>query len=249
MKTIHLLVLITFGLLACQNNTNKQTTEEKDNTETAATANGEDATDEGTLQPKEEDTKGSNEDLQQALQAISANVEAAKVMYDDKNPKNLADCSGIFHRMIDSVQTRFPALGEDDFPAVNTARGSKQIVKWYHDNGNLTIVDDALAVRDNIRPGTVVFFASKQDPSEKLTIEKLQKIVYHIAIVTSLEEDENGDLVSYKMMHGRTNGKIASRTESASVNDEKGRPPLGNDYSQLVAIADLVSVNADLAEA
>ncbi|MEM9848449.1 MAG: hypothetical protein AAF847_11205 [Bacteroidota bacterium] len=248
MKTIHvffIISLLTLGLFACQDQADQSTTAEKDDTNVVTTTEDENPTDEAATTSATEEKERSIADIQQALQAISANVEADKVMYDGKNPKNLADCSGIFHRMIDSVQTRFPALGEDDFPPVNVARGSRQIVKWYNDNGNLTIVDDALAVRDDIRPGTVVFFASKQDPSEKLTIEKLQNIVYHIAIVTSLEEDENGALTSYRMMHGRTEGKLASRTQSASVDDEKGRPPLGNDYSQLVAIADFLPIDAD----
>ena len=102
-----------------------------------------------------------------------------------------------------------------------------------------------MAIRNDISPGKVVFFAGKQNPAEKLTIEKLQKIVYHIAIVTSVEKDENGDVTSYRMMHGRSDGKLASRTQSASVDDQKGRPPLGNDYSQLVAIVDFVPADMD----
>ncbi|MEM9888373.1 MAG: hypothetical protein AAF849_20935 [Bacteroidota bacterium] len=252
MKTTHLFFIISLfilGLFACQNQSDQSTTAKKDDATAVTAAEDEKTTDETATTSTTVEKESSIADIQQVLQAISENVEADQVMYDSKNPKNLADCSGIFHRMIDSVQNRFPTLEEDDFPAVNVARGSKQIVKWYHDNGNLTIVDDALAIRNDIRPGTVVFFASKQDPSEKLTIEKLQKSVYHIAVVTSLEKDENGDLISYRMMHGRSKGKLASRTQSASVDDEKGRPPLGNDYSQLVAIADFLPTDIGKVEA
>ncbi len=168
------------------------------------------------------------------------------------------DCSGIYHQIKDSLQRRIPDLGPRGnyhYPSYTADRSSRQIAHWYYTNNNLHIVQDALADRNKIRPGTVVFFGRTEEKYSNITIELLTnpgKFIHdgtngkimHIAVVTQVERDDAGNVVRYTMMHGRNSRHNASRTSAnydgpGSYAQQHVKFPFGNWNQQLVALANI----------
>ncbi len=187
------------------------------------------------------------------LDLISQELEAQQLEYISSKGQ---DCSGIYHKIKDLVQRRISVLGDKSkfhYPAYAADRNSRQIANWYHENGNLHIVQDAMADRNLITPGTVVFFGRTDERYSNITIELLTnpgKFVHdgtngkimHVAIVTKVEKDDTGNVVKYDMMHGRNSRNFASRT-TANYDGPGGygkafaKFPFGNWNQQLVALA------------
>lgn len=67
--------------------------------------------------------------------------------------------------------------------------------------------------------------------------------IMHIAVVTSVRMDEDGNVIDYTMMHGRNKRRHASRSGSKAIQSKrtKGLPPFGNWSQQWVAIANIVT--------
>lgn len=186
------------------------------------------------------------------LETIAQNLEKKKLAYVTSLGQ---DCSGIFHQIKDSLQARIPALRQSaqyQYPSFTNDRSSRQIADWYYRNNNLLIVEDAMASRNSIRPGSVLFFSKPGKTFKNITIEMLTDrdnnytsngAIMHIAVVTSVQMDENGDVIAYTMMHGRNKKYPASRSGSKVVQSDftPGLPPFGNWSQQWVAVANIMT--------
>ncbi len=202
------LLLCTF---ACQNTTpekklatvEKETVKEKETAPTLPT------------EKEEKTTKFCLDkfELHAHLVQHSAALDAMKIPYSQANG---TDCSGMFHKMLDSFKEQCP---NSAFPNMQNARSSRNIAQWYHDNGNLTIIKDPVASGQLIKPGAVMFYGY-QDQTDKLDRDALSmeilatqgKGVNHVAIVTEVTE-KDGAVKSYKIFHGRNPKYTAGVTE------------------------------------
>jgi len=211
----------------------------------------------GTILPKV-NTGISLDKMSEILESISDSLEKAQLAYISSLGQ---DCSGIYHKIKDILQTRLPALKEGSqytYPQYNIDRSSRQIADWYYKNGNLLIIEDPRASRNSIRPGSVMFFGQAGKLYQNITIEMLTDrdnnytkdgAIQHIAVVTSVRTDENGDLIDYTMMHARyPGGPPASRSGSKEVqstsarNKDKVAPyPFGHWTQQWVAVSNIVT--------
>lgn len=194
-------------------------------------------------------------ELEGLLVAISETFERQRLVYA---PGLGQDCSGIFHRLKDSLAARLPLLGDTSvyaFPAFAEARSSRQIADWYYRRGELRIVEDARASRHLLSPGAVLFFGKPGQRYRQLDIERLTDrahgysrhgIITHVAVVVSVERDTAGQVVGYTMMHGRNRRVPASRSSSREVQSRftKGLPPFGNWSRQWVAVGRLLKVES-----
>ncbi len=187
------------------------------------------------------------------LTSISENLEAKRLAYISSQ---MQDCSGIFHQLKDSIQQRLPSLAESggsfQYPSPAEARSSRQIADWYHEKNNLLIVEDAMASRNSIRPGSVLFYGKSGKRFSDINIDMLTDrnnnytqngAIQHIAVVTNVKTDENENVIEYTIMHGRNKRIHASRSGSKAVQSlrTKGLPPFGNWKQQLVAIANITT--------
>ena len=101
------------------------------------------------------------------------------------------------------------------------------------------MVTDAVAQRNLIRPGAVMFFGRSGKKYNDLNVENLTGgIIFHIGVVTEVTKDDNGDVTGYVMFHGRRPGKAAERSHYHQIAPPRaGFPPLGNWNQQWVGIA------------
>lgn len=193
-----------------------------------------------------------DEKMSEILSSISENLEANKLEFNNDLGH---DASGIFHIIKDRLQSRIPDLAKEGkyiYPSFNRERITRQIADWYYENDNLIIVEDALASRNSIRPGSVMFFGKSGKTFENINIEiltdknnnhSINGAISHMAVVTEVSKDEEGNVVGYTMMHGRRPGRIASRSSSKEIQSvkTKGLPPFGNWKQQWVAMANIVT--------
>lgn len=194
----------------------------------------------------------SDKKIGEILSSIAQNLEDKKLEY---RSDLLQDCSGIFHQMKDSLQKRLPALAEGleyQYPSSKSVRNTRQIADWFYKNKNLLIVEDAMASRNSIRPGAVMFYGKSNKTFKNIDIDMLTDrannytsngAIMHIAVVTSVTTDEENNVIDYTIMHGRNPRNHASRTGSKAVQSTrtKGLPPFGNWSQQLVAIANIAT--------
>ena len=196
----------------------------------------------------------SDKKIGEILTSIAENLEAKKLEY---RSDLLQDCSGIFHQMKDSLQNRLPALGgaEYQYPSSKNVRNTRQIADWFYKNNNLLIVEDAVASKNSIRPGSVMFYGKSNKTFTNIDIDMLTDrknnytpngAIMHIAVVTAVTTDKEGIVVDYTIMHGRNPRRHASRTGSKEIQSTrtKGLPPFGNWSQQLVAIANIATPKA-----
>lgn len=154
-----------------------------------------------------------------------------------------ADCSGIFHRVLDKFKSVCPDV---KLPAFNKARDSRSLAAWYEKNGNLKIVRNPAKEADLIQPGTVMFYGYGKRlhhyDFQKMTMDTLtlrQVGINHIAIVTSVNRVD-GELLSYELFHGRSPGKKSDITTSQKVPSSRSRkdlPMYGNWDEPWLAVA------------
>lgn len=189
------------------------------------------------------------------LELIARDLEAKNLAYRSDLGQ---DCSGIYHKIKDMIQERIPALADESkytYPAFSSQRSSRQIADWYYNNNNLHIVQDALAESHLIRPGSVMFYGRTDELYSNLNIGKLanaNKFVHdgvngkimHIAVVTSVEKDDEGNLTKYTIMHGRNKRHPASRSAGnwnggKSTRKQHQKFPFGNWNQQWVAVANI----------
>jgi hypothetical protein len=187
------------------------------------------------------------------LDLISEDLESQELAYISSKGQ---DCSGIYHKIKDLVQKKMSVLGDKTkfhYPTYTEDRNSRQIAQWYYDHNNFHIVQDANLDRNLITPGTVVFFGRTEEKYSNITIDLLTnpgKFVHdgtngkimHVAIVTTVEKDDAGNLIKYDMMHGRNSRNFASRTTAnydgpGGYKTTHAKFPFGNWNQQLVALA------------
>jgi hypothetical protein len=174
--------------------------------------------------------------LDNLLTQYAEKIEALELAYD---PSKMQDCSGIFFRLVNEfAQKRCP---EYKYPDPKSARPCRMIAKWYHDNKNFSFIEDPMAQRNLIKPGAVMFYGPPGRSFNNMTVERMcgpSGAIHHIGVVTSIEKDEQGNLLSYTLFHGQTYGKNASRTtHSAKGPSRYNYPLLGFGSEQWVGIS------------
>ena len=194
----------------------------------------------------------SDRKISQVLTKIADRIQAQKLAYDKSKRQ---DCSGIYHMIKDQFKDELPALADGSkyvYPEIESIRSSRQIAYWYHENDNLTIINDAVQSRNSIRPGSVMFFGKSGKRYSNMNIGMLTDhannftsngAITHIAVVTSVRTDEDGNVQDYTMMHARNSKYPASKTGSSEVQSEytPGLPPFGNWQQQWVAVANITT--------
>lgn len=186
--------------------------------------------------------------LTTVLETVAREMEAKNLAYVSSLGQ---DCSGIYHQIKDSIQAHIPALRDPakyHYPPFRPDRDSRQVAHWYHRHNNLHIVQDALADANKIRPGSVMFYGQTDKTYNNPTIEQLTTRgvgIMHVAVVTSIETDDAGNLTAYTIMHGRNTKWPASRTGGNCDCPKKGlhkqhvKFPFGNWNQAWVAVANI----------
>lgn len=130
---------------------------------------------------------------------------------------NKTDCSGMYHKLLDELRKGCP---EGEMPLIDKARSTRDLAAWYHKKGQFQIVRDPAAMEEWIQPGAVMFYGYGkrlgQYNDRNLIIDSLTvrgKGINHVSIVTSVKRVD-GQVVSYKMFHGRNPRKPAGITSS-----------------------------------
>lgn len=181
---------------------------------------------------------GSSFDMQMHLIAFAEDMERKKVMY---NSEVFSDCSGMFIRLLQSLEKE---CDQYDFLDPKKARSSRDIAKWYYDQGNFLMIKDARKIGHLIQAGAVLFFGRSGKEYDHLNIDLLTSSqgIEHVGTVTEVVKDGAGHVVSYEMFHGRSTGKIAQRTSYHELRPKrKELPPFGNWNQQLVGIAYVIT--------
>lgn len=169
--------------------------------------------------------------------AVAGNFEKQKIAY---NSIPLSDCSGMFHRMVLAVKDFCPAY---QYPEADEARDTRALARWYYDNNNLVIVQDAAASGHLIRPGSVMFFGNSEVKYTNITIDKIavRGGIEHMGTVVEVEKDRDGNVIGYTMFHGRNPRKPAGNTKHKLKNSNRKVPPFGNWTQQWVAVANIAT--------
>ncbi|MEM6767828.1 MAG: hypothetical protein AAF655_23030 [Bacteroidota bacterium] len=165
---------------------------------------------------------------------IAENLEKEELLY---NSKKYTDCSGIFIRVLDSLEKRCPEASYLD-PA--TYRSSRDIALWYDKQDQLELISAPKDMHTLIRPGAVMFYAPPQAAVNGKILFGGGGI-HHVGIVTEVQLDKEGVVQSYTLFHGRSEGKIASitRYHKRSYRNRK-YAPYGNGAQKWVAIAPVI---------
>lgn len=188
-----------------------------------------------------------DDELSLMLTLMAEQMERDSLWYDRNNPKKLQDCSGIFHRISKYVGKKCKGY---TYPTPNQARDSRTLSGWFHKNNNLILIEDPVASRNLIRPGSVLFFGGTGKHFQNMTVQQLSApypdgIVEHIGVVTEVNKNESGDVTGYVMMHGRRPGVFAQRSHYHSIDPPRfGFPALGNWNQQWIAIGYIMSPNS-----
>ncbi len=209
-------------------------------------------------------------DLAAILRPIADRLMSQQITYSQVDANEWRDCSGNFLRLSSYLAERCPELngrlaatkGVPDFvpggnnsarPATAVARTTRDLAKWYADNGSFIPVayepglDEQAALarhRDQIRPGTVLWFSHKKPDPSAGTAPLFAGLINHMGTVISVERDANGELLSYSMYHGRNQRKVATVTTDhywdwpdKFTSGGKQYPPLGFWTQYLVGLA------------
>lgn len=180
-------------------------------------------------------------DLAAAVTAIATELERQTLLYD---VEPLTDCSGIFHRFLSGLRARYPTL---DTPDAKSERDTRSLARWYHERGRLTLVRDATAKDDLIRPGAVLFYGRqrKRYPSgfDLAALLDPRGGIKHMGVVIDVSRDRSGRVVSYRLFHGHGKRGVTPAGVTDYHRRSPSRPsysPYGNGTQQWVAVASLV---------
>ena len=96
--------------------------------------------------------------------------------------------------------------------------------------------------RDWFRPGTVVWFGStslakKDCESRKTCVDEQIANIHHMGVVASVEYDDNGDPVNYRLYHGRNERHNNGITDKHQWDKS---PPFGNGSQYVLGISPIV---------
>jgi hypothetical protein len=179
------------------------------------------------------------DDITSPLHQVVTTLEKKSLLYATKP---LTDCSGIFHRVVQGLKHQCPAK---EFPTVQQHRDSRAIARWYHEQGKLELIENAVDSTDLLQPGAVLFFGKNGSEYRDFSIDELltpQKGIAHLGVVVKVHKNTSGQVVHYELFHGHgRKGKTP-----ASITDwhkrtptRNGYPPFGNGRQQWVAVARL----------
>ncbi|ASJ73999.1 hypothetical protein [Granulosicoccus antarcticus] len=206
---------------------------------------------------------------------------ASQTIDYSQDPSNeWRDCSGNFLRLssyvadmceVDLVAPpgikEYVQGGNNQRPGVAEARTTRGIAKWYDEKGmfvpifydgkKLTEAPDALlAIRENLKPGAVLWFSSKQPLAAKKK-EGLYKeaggYIGHMATITSVEKNSDGLVTGWKMYHGQNERKNNGITEhwwdwpSAYTSKGQAYPPGGYWNQRIVGFSQSLVPDSDIA--
>ncbi len=175
-----------------------------------------------------------------ALRATVALLESRCILY---GTGPLSDCSGIFHQVLLGVKRRCQDYA---YPSSKYYRDSRSLARWYHEQGELILIRNALERPDLIRTGMVFFFGRAGAMYKNFTVKSLlnrRNGIRHMGVVTRVHKDRSGRVVSYELFHGHgRRGKTAASITRwhRRMPTRAGYPPFGNGREQLVAAARLV---------
>ncbi|GAB4402326.1 MAG: hypothetical protein OHK0039_00190 [Bacteroidia bacterium] len=172
-------------------------------------------------------------DLEATLGEIVRQLEAAHLAY---NVEPFSDCSGIFHRVLDSLALRCP---DHAYPDPALYRDSRALARWYHQRGRLVLVQQQAREMDSyIRPGAVMFY-SRGGGATTLAELTAPGGIGHVGVVVAVEYDRRGVVSNYALFHGRNPGKPASVTHFHHRRHPR-YPPYGNAAEPWVAVAPIL---------
>ncbi|MEL6863972.1 MAG: hypothetical protein AAFP19_06125 [Bacteroidota bacterium] len=166
-------------------------------------------------------------------------LREAERMSEDSIPYSAAkgnDCSGIFHQFLNTVKEHCP---DAQYPKMSQARDSRAIAQWYHKWGQLQIVEDPDKDSPLIQPGMVLFYGYGQRKTPytygQLTIDSLNirgRGINHVAVVVSVNRNEEGVLESYDIFHGRNPRHPAGITTSQRFRARHPNLPMYGNWKQ-----------------
>lgn len=186
---------------------------------------------------------GADKATWEKLKIYAQKLEEDSIYYNYE-PEKLSDASGIVHRVLNYLSS---ISDQTKKPDVNEARYILALAEWYNKQGLLTVINNPMAQRNLIRPGTIMFYGKSGQVYNDLSIERLltpkpNHVIMHVGIVTDMVLDENGKVISYTLFHGRRPGKIASRSYYHTLEPPRaGYPIFGNWNQQWVAVAHPIS--------
>lgn len=159
-----------------------------------------------------------------------------RVMY---NSAPLSDCSGMFHRVVQSFQEQCPG-----YPLPHSARNrtSRQIATWYARHGRFTVVTNPRKQAHLIRPGMVMFYGQngkRYAPPALRSPTAMTRAIGHLGVIVAVTRDRRGRVQSYHLFHGRRPGKPAAITTYHTRNHPTY--PFGNGAEQWIGIAPFTS--------
>jgi hypothetical protein len=178
-------------------------------------------------------------DVSGPLHEVVTALEKQSLLYATQP---LTDCSGIFHRVVQGLKHKCPAK---EFPTVENDRDSRAIARWYHEQGKLQLIENAVDNTELLQPGVVLFFGKNDSHYSDFSVEELlnpRKGIAHLGVVVNVHKNASGQVVHYELFHGHgRKGKTP-----ASITDwhkrtptRSGYPPFGNGRQQWVAMARL----------
>lgn len=181
--------------------------------------------------------------LDETIQDIATDLQSQKLLY---NSKPFTDCSGIFHRVLREINKRCP---DYQLPDAEQYRDTRELARWYYDQGELIVIEDPFAAADLIKPGAVLFFGYRDKKYKNIKPAQLFTAagIEHMGVVVDVQYDSYQRVMSYGLFHGQTTGKIASITRFHLRNPTRPNlPPFGNWNQQWVAFARIVKPLPDL---
>ena len=179
---------------------------------------------------------GEGGDSAKVIRQIADRLTAQGIMYGSEP---LSDCSGMFHRVLESFSDRCPGL---DLPSPDSARSSRDIGRWYASKGSFVQISDPLSHASLIEPGAAMFFGRSDRRFAELTREEALAEIEHLGIVVSVERDSDGNVLSYRLFHGRSPGTPAGITDYHRREVSRpGHSPFGNWDQQWIGISPLAA--------
>ncbi len=178
--------------------------------------------------------------LAKPVNVIAANISRDSLQYD---VEPFSDCSGIFHRFLDSLSLRCPDFAYPD----KKYRDSRALGKWYHEQGHFVRVnmDNVLDMSHLIKPGAVMFYGPRNGKIDTLGIEALFAPggINHLGVIVAVAKNDQGVVTGYSLFHGRRPGKLASTTNyhKRSYRNRPEYPPYGNGSEQWVGVAPVIA--------
>ena len=176
--------------------------------------------------------------LAEPISRIAKNIENDSLDY---NVEPFSDCSGIFHRVLDSLKKRCPTYA---YPT-KIYRSSRDIGKWYFEQGAFIRIKNPLEMSVYIKPGAVMLYGGRSISTDSLETEALFAPggINHVGVVVSVKKDEKGIVTAYSLFHGQRPGKRASvtRYHKRTYRNRPNYPPYGNGTEHWVGIAPIVS--------